>query len=995
LFEEEKKQKESINEQVSTEQANNNQVDSKVIENKDNQQNEEKPVEKKHEEPIEVKDKPKHKDDHQEHKVHHHEAHHHHQEKNKDDEEINFSEIKNKTISFFKNLRGEKDPHEKKEKSDSKEINIINFTKKNSKWLIPLVFILIAIFISSFFRMAPSSLPITDKWAEDSVYRFYRNGISDQINQQYPNLPQQNREALIEKEFQKNLEENKERIKAEVEKTSQQFKANFQDQNGDTYLLAIDPYLWYSEARNVVNYGHLGNKIIDGESYFTLRDGRFDKDTGLQLHPYIAAYLYKFLHFFNKDISIMRALFLLPAILIALALIPTFFIGRRITGNVGGLFAALFLAVNGPLLSRTPAGFSDTDPYNILMPLLITWLFIEAYHAKDNIWKGALTVLSGFFVGAFSAMWGGWSFAFLFVLATIFIIIGFKTILVFIKNKTEKLKTALSSVRSLLFILGVYLVSSALFITLFQSFRLFWKSFIKPIQFMTLKEVGIKSIWPNVLTTVAEFNTISFNSIINQMGGKLLFALAIVGLIFLIFRKDEEKKPDLLYFVILIIWFSATAYAFTKGARFAILMAPAFALALGSFFGIVYEKSSKWITRGIHLDKRISQALVIAVFLLFLITPITTAQSISRNEIPSMNDAWYNTLIKVKDNSADAIITSWWDFGHWFVAISERRVTFDGGDQGERIHWVGKTLISSSEEETNGILRMLNCAQEAAPHKLDEFTDDSLESVNILYKIFPISDRNEAKQKYLELGLTTAEAEVMLEYTHCQDLIDNYYITSQDMIGKAGVWGHFGSWNFEKAIMYQTTKKLSRIDAVSYLTKNFDLTEERADQIHHEIQTTKGDQWIAPWPGYLSGQRGCDQLDENTLRCVNSVQGNEFTLLINLKNFDIEIENNPGVTPNSLVYADKNKINDKKFSGKKTGFSVLLIPDGDKYTTLIADPLQAAGTFSKLFFFNGHGMKCFEKFDDVRQISGGRIISWKIDFDCKQDNKVFFLEEST
>ena len=37
-------------------------------------------------------------------------------------------------------------------------------------------------------------------------------------------------------------------------------------------------------------------------------------------------------------------------------------------------------------------------------------------------------------------------------------------------------------------------------------------------------------------------------------------------------------------------------------------------------------------------------------------------------------------------------------------------------------------------------------------------------------------------------------------------------------------------------------------------------------------------------------------------------------------------------------------------------------------------------------------MKCFEKFDDVRQVTGGRIINWKVDYTCKQNNQVFFKE---
>jgi len=37
-------------------------------------------------------------------------------------------------------------------------------------------------------------------------------------------------------------------------------------------------------------------------------------------------------------------------------------------------------------------------------------------------------------------------------------------------------------------------------------------------------------------------------------------------------------------------------------------------------------------------------------------------------------------------------------------------------------------------------------------------------------------------------------------------------------------------------------------------------------------------------------------------------------------------------------------------------------------------------------------LKCFSKFDDKRQLTGGRIITWKVDFDCKQKNNVYFVE---
>ncbi len=963
---------------------------------------------KESEEKTEIKETPSYKEAKEAIKVDKSEKKNEDNNSDSESDEIAFdvNEIKNKAKNLFNKVKSiksySKNNKDSEDKDDDKEENIdlkkaTDFVKKHSKVIIPILLIITAIFLSSYLRMMPSSLPITDGWAQDGVHNHLRNQIQGQINQQYPNLPVQNRNSLVEKEFQKVLQTDKEAIENNIAQLSKQYKANFQDENGDTYLLAIDPYLWLSQARNVIRHGHLGDKLIDGEPYFSLRDGRLDKRSSQQLHPYFGAYLYKLISFFFRDISLMRVIFLMPPIIIGLALIPAFLIGRKISGNIGGFFTAILLAINGPLLSRTPAGFADTDPYNILFPLIIAWLFIEGFTAKSNKPKIIYNSIAGLFVGLYALTWTGWSPIFLFILATLVLSPFFVTIINFVRNKIKKSGKSepilpLKEIKLNLIQLVTFFLSSAIFVSLFVSFSRFMNGFTRPISFIYLKEVGIKSIWPNVLTTVAEFNPTSFSNVISQLGGNLMFSLSIVGILLTIYTSYKKGKFNLTYFFLISLWFIGTSYSVTKGARFSILIVPPFAIALGSFFGITYEKLSAWLKKVINLDIRLSKVLIFIVLALFIMTPLSSAQSIAKQQLPSMNDAWYNSLIKVKDTSSDAIITSWWDFGHWFQAISERRVTFDGGDQGQRIHWVGRTLLSSDEKETLGILRMLNCVQETAPKKLDEFTDDSLESTQILYKIFQISDRNKALKKYQELGLSKTEAETMLEYTHCQDLIPNYFITSGDMVGKAGVWGHFGSWDFRKATMYHNTNKVSRDTAVSYLTKKFGMSEDDAHRIHGEIQTTKGDRWIAPWPGYHSGLAGCDNLENNKVGCIGSVQGGNFAFQVDLNTHEVIFDNNPNVKPNSLTYATKTEIKEKKFTGEKTGFSIVLIPNGNSYQFILTDELQAASTFTKLFYYQGHGMKCFEKFDDVRQVTGGRIINWKVDYTCKQNNQVFFKE---
>ena len=123
---------------------------------------------------------------------------------------------------------------------------------------------------------------------------------------------------------------------------------------------------------------------------------------------------------------------------------------------------------------------------------------------------------------------------------------------------------------------------------------------------------------------------------------------------------------------------------------------------------------------------------------------------------------------------------------------------------------------------------------------------------------------------------------------------------------------------------------------------------------------------------------------------MGSLQGSNFALNIDVKTFDVVLEGNPELKPNSIVYPTKDEIKVKEFTGKTIGFSVVLIPQDNRLQFLIADPLQAQSMFTQLFFLEGHGKKCFQKFDEAQTLGGGKIITWIVDYSCQQKNNVYF-----
>ncbi|HIJ11244.1 TPA: hypothetical protein HA278_04260, partial [Candidatus Woesearchaeota archaeon] len=135
---------------------------------------------------------------------------------NDDTDLIDFSGITKKATTFFSDMKAKlknkkkgepTQSHAAREDSESKDTSsfdittVISFSKKHAKILIPIALILIAILVSTHFRMMSSDLPITDQWAQNTIDTNLQNQLQNQIAQQYPHLPQANREALVRQEL--------------------------------------------------------------------------------------------------------------------------------------------------------------------------------------------------------------------------------------------------------------------------------------------------------------------------------------------------------------------------------------------------------------------------------------------------------------------------------------------------------------------------------------------------------------------------------------------------------------------------------------------------------------------------------------------------------------------------------------------------------------------------------------------------------------------------
>jgi dolichyl-phosphooligosaccharide-protein glycotransferase len=939
--------------------------------------------------------------------------------------------------------------------------NILS-NKNTIKILATFLFILIPIILSIFLRIQPAYLPATDDWARNSIYTNIKSNLNNQISQQYPNLPAENKNKIINEEFQKildagtiNMNGQDMNIEQIIKENSEYFKTKFQNENGNTYLLAIDPYFYYRMTKNVINNGYERDyedeegkyhdtKILAGKP---IKDGTDIKISNF--HTHLQYYFYKIARLFNPNVDLMGVVFLTPLIIGTIAIIPAFFLTRKIAGNIGGFFAGILIAIHPAFLTRTAAGFSDTDAYNVFFPLLIIWLFMEALDAKTTKNRIILTTLTGLNIGLFSYAWGGWFFILTYLVALIgglFIYYIIKNINTIIKNPASIMKN--KKIKNLSIVSSIFAISTVIFISLISSPKKILSFVLGIIDFTQIKDVGTLKIWPNVYTTVAELNPASLGQVISQisLGSKLWLFIAFIGLVlsltyikknnvkysyfiiasaiwyifiitiqksfvnhlfyailisipiivWVLYSFFENQEMDIKYALILLIWFASTIYAGSKGVRFILLLVPAFSIACGIAVGKINNILSNWISKELNISKVITNLVIIGLFFALLLFPtnfVKAGLNVANNEIPSMNDDWYNVLTKIRDESKpDAIINSWWDFGHWFAAIGERAVTLDGGRQNNpQAHWLGKLMLTWDETESVGILRYLDCGSNTGYDTLLPYLqNDSLTTINVVYDII-VKDKNQANDILKENGLNQEQATDVLQYTHCNPP-ENYFITSEDMVGKSGVWAHFGAWDFNRAVMFNQVHNKNEIEGIEIL-KGFDLNDSQAKKMYNEIQNANADQWISPWPSYASGLSGCSK-NNNIITCQSGI----------VFNLDTEEATIPSVSkvPRAISFIDKDgnfKVKEYKenfitaSNGRPLGASI--IPVGNQYQSILMDYELTASMFTRLFYYGGYGLKHFNEFNNVRDVTGAKIITWKVDWEGNELSSETIIEEAT
>jgi dolichyl-phosphooligosaccharide-protein glycotransferase len=919
-------------------------------------------------------------------------------------------------------------------------------------------------------RLSTVELHVTENWAESSLRQQGINQIAQNIRQQYPSLPEQSVQTEAAKQWEQYREQNKALVDEQQKVIAQQFRDFFQYEAGtdtpypQTYVLEMDPYHFWHKAENYADHGtvcDVGSQVYDdGSCHDAKRVAPVGTIEFNNLHIVLEAFAIKIGKALNKNLDSLSIVFFVPAILAALAVIPAFFIGRKLAGNMGGFAAAVIIAVHPLLINRTIAGFADTDAYNFLFPLLIVWFLLEALDARQWWSRITFSALAGLSAALFAFAWGGWWFMFFIVIVALLAYMLYRIALIVKRHATKNL-SAYKVLREPLAVIVVFYLTAALVATLLLSFSAFNSWITSPFSFNAHLQAatvrGDLTAWPNILTTVAELNIPSLGSLIGGLGGAFVVTIAAIGLFLTLIDPRNLKGKHItavlivvVYYAVLIMkgtglqpmlfvalfalplvcamlyvfffeeevhihaplilmaWLMASLLAATKGIRFLMLGVPPFAIGFGVAIGWLFIATThaligerKDLLR--YIGTHVAVGLILALIIFnpaAAYSPLKQGKNAAAQQIPGMNDAWWSAMEAIREQTPpDTIITSWWDFGHWFRNIAQRGVTFDGGSQNpEPGHWVGKILLTSNETEALGILRMLDCNQSTA-YRVAHQHLDILPSKMLIDEII-LLNRAQAQKRLAATTIPQADQEKILEATHCTPP-NAVFITSGDMIGKAGVWGHFGSWDFKRAVAYEYASALPQQEAITKI-QSLGYTPEQATEMYFTIKAFNSDSeangWIAGWPGYITQDwRSCN-VQNNTVSCplyIGISQTAQGTVAIESVDFNKSAIKQATVTyglysntrlggsttkPAKLVIADDNAttLQTYNYETKELNLGVVIHKNGDAYAVLITDPRQADSLFTQLYFLDGRYTPHFTKFTEQVEFGGSKIIVWNV-----------------
>jgi Oligosaccharyl transferase STT3, N-terminal len=534
------------------------------------------------------------------------------------------------------------------------------------------------------------------------------------------------------------------------------------------YLGGYDSYAWLRFARNRLEHGSPCDAVVDGRCRDQLAIAPWGTEIKWGRSPYVAAIaaVHRVRSLWSPGVPLSSSAFQLQVILGLLGVLPAFFLGHRLGGSAGGVTAALAASLNLNYLFRSFG--ADNDAWNVVLLLFIQAALMIAV-STANLYKTLLYVLMIAVLGVvWVASWIGWVYGGLLVGT---VMAAHVAVPVVRRPSAATLRRSLVLLAAccLAAVAGIafsgYSLSSAL--------RL-------PLDLLAVftGDAGAGSAlqWPDVFATVTELRQRSLEQIVDSLGGRVVFALAYLGLMLvclpaagwrwreftllatgglaaaalfaagsperpivllsilgvpvvaalgvkLLAGRDDGPpppaagRPTLSAAILMAVWCLSTLLLSVWGERFLMFFALPWSITLGAAAGHLYGWLAAFLKERGAVARRLGHAALAAGLTLGWLALTRDGIAAAPSYLPAIGSANVAAFEDIRTGTAeDAIVTDLWERGYWVKYFARRRVHVDGGTTRTHVpYWVGRFYAAADERESVGILRMLNCGSDASP----------------------------------------------------------------------------------------------------------------------------------------------------------------------------------------------------------------------------------------------------------------------------------------
>jgi len=804
--------------------------------------------------------------------------------------------------------------------------------------------------VNIYFRSYPIHFPQLKAQAKNIVEDNIRQYAVQDVFRKFPQYDNLAKDKLIKSRISEYKKQNKKVLQKQIQQLYSQLKDKYQDDRGQTYLMELDCWHWARYVDNIVRLGHPGDEVVDGKQLDKLMLSPFGYYLeGDNLLYYLPVLPYKLFCLF-KPVPIFTFLFYVPLLFAAVFIIVLYLFSFSYAGYLGAIVSCLFVGLSPIFLPRSCAGWFDKDILCLLFPTLVVWTYLISLYAQTLKKRIIWLLFSSFCVGLFCFTWTRWWFIFL-ILVLYELLFFVRIFFVYLRYKDKNLVLIKQHIVSV----SLFSLFTGFWVIVFCGLGPFGVLYRQITDALILNKPLLSSIWPNVFYTVGELRRVGFNEMAHSLGGTFVFISSLLCLILLLIRALFNRSyagPKRESIIILTIWFLSMLFATFRGVRFIVFLLVPLGISLGWMLNEIYGYFR-------NTNKRVRGFILVSLISIYLsIGFIEDGYKVAKGIFPLMDDVWYKVLMIMKNETpVDSVIDSWWDFGDWFKAVAKRKVIFDGQSQNvPQAYWVAKALLSGNEQESMGILRMLNNGGNKAFEAINDYLKDPLKSVLLLESVIYL-DPERAKATLLDFLPLSVTAEVMrLLFSNPGN---TYFIVDPSMQFKITAISYLGNWDFDKVYMVHNFNKEEKEKIIDYLVKlgrnNDDM--QRLYQEAFLISSKDLESWISH-PVQFHSRVADGQQRGNAVFFENGFiyNPNEQTIYTNIRQI-----------PRSLFLVKQDNLVEVIYTNSNLDFSALVFKVQGIYKLVLLDRALANSLFVRMYYLGGSGLRHFKSFIDAGQ----------------------------